>query len=219
MSLDNLLEEHLIPDLAKITKGYLSDSFLNLVGDKTKNFSSSGLIRYDPELMIPNIDKIKAEHAFYPKSFMARIFNCNASYANIENLKWLLDNKFPYNKFTVAWAAKEGNFDNIKWLVQNHFPYDEYTFAYAARNGNLMIIKWLFENQFPYDEHTFACSARNGNIENMKWFLEHKFPYDASTFKCAERNIDNMKWLLDNKFPYDTETFQYAALTSLENMK
>jgi hypothetical protein len=65
----------------------------------------------------------------------------------------------------------------MKWLLENKFPY-EWTFVDAEKNGNLENMKWLLENNFPYDEWTFYNATKNGNIENMKWLLEKKFPYD-----------------------------------------
>jgi hypothetical protein len=65
-------------------------------------------------------------------------------------------------------VAKNGNLDNMKWLLKNKFPYDTFTFTYATENGNLDNIKWLLENKFPtthlhdmqpYDSSTFTCAA------------------------------------------------------------
>ena len=58
----------------------------------------------------------------------------------------------PYDVWTFVDAAKNGNLENMKWLLENKFPYDELTFSYAAKNGNLENMKWLLENRFPYNE-------------------------------------------------------------------
>jgi len=160
------------------------------------------------------------------------VFSNAAENGNLENMKWLLENKFPYNIWTFAYAAKNGNIENIKWLLENEFPYNELTFAFAAEGGKLETMKWLLENKFPYDEKTFECAASNGNLENMNWLLENGFPYDENTLRHAlekiiEENgggywfnmdmelikyveetggLENIKWLLENEFPYDEYT-------------
>ena len=48
-------------------------------------------------------------------------------------MKWLLENKFPYDKWTFAYAAENGNLENMKWMLGNKFPYDKWTFANAAK--------------------------------------------------------------------------------------
>jgi ankyrin repeat protein len=47
-----------------------------------------------------------------------------------------------------AYAAWNGNLDNMKWLLANKFPYDKNIFMYASRNGNPANIKWLLDNGF-----------------------------------------------------------------------
>ena len=48
----------------------------------------------------------------------------------------------------------------MKWLLENKFPYDEYVFQRAAENGNLENMKWLLKNKFPYDKWTFIIRLK-----------------------------------------------------------
>jgi len=66
-------------------------------------------------------------------------------------------------------------------------PYDKWTFAYAAKNGNIENMKWLLENKFPYDECTFKYAVENINLENIKWLLENNFPYNNNVRKELKR--------------------------------
>jgi hypothetical protein len=58
------------------------------------------------------------------------------------------------------YAAENGNLENMKWLLENKFPYDEYVFQRAAENGNLENMKWLLKNKFPYDKWTFIIRLK-----------------------------------------------------------
>ena len=82
---------------------------------------------------------------------------------------------FPFTKFTYQIAARLGNLDNMKWLLENKCPWDEYTFASAASIGNLENMKWLLANKCPWDTYTFDCATRIGNLENIKWLEENNF--------------------------------------------
>src|SRR5437660_825537 len=98
MNLDIMLEEHLISDLNKIIKQYLSESHLCLLGEKNKKFTDKDLLKYDPELMVQYINK-------FNEIFL---FSTNAEYGNLENMKWLLENKFKYDYRTFESAALHG---------------------------------------------------------------------------------------------------------------
>jgi len=39
-------------------------------------------------------------------------------------MKWLLENKFPYNEQTFGNTAFYGNLENMKLLLENKFPYN-----------------------------------------------------------------------------------------------
>src|SRR3989304_3169341 len=115
-----LYMDTLISPLCHIVKSYLV---------KSSKFDQRELIKYDPELMIYYLNKGYCEGC--------NMFHINALYGHLDNMKWLSDHNFPYDKFTFMCASYNGDLDNMKWLLENNFPYDAYTFRNAALNGNL----------------------------------------------------------------------------------
>ena len=48
-----------------------------------------------------------------------------------------------------VWAAGEGQLEILKWLRENDFPWDEETCAAAALNGHLEVMQWMRANGCP----------------------------------------------------------------------
>mgnify|MGYP007051644451 CR=1 FL=1 len=48
-------------------------------------------------------------------------------------MKWLLNIKCASDDWTFARAAKNGKLENLKWLYENNFLFDSYTLSYAAK--------------------------------------------------------------------------------------
>src|SRR5579871_3011947 len=105
MLIDNLLKEHIkIQDLSNIIKSYLTKTYLDILNQKEIN-NIKELFEYDSDMMIylinNNIIKIKKN-----------LFEFSAKYGNLENIKWLLENKFPYDSWVFRNAAENGNLNN-----------------------------------------------------------------------------------------------------------
>jgi hypothetical protein len=50
--------------------------------------------------------------------------------------------KFPYNALTFADEAKNGKIENMKWLLENKFPHDFNALNSVVKNGkHKMVIK------------------------------------------------------------------------------
>ena len=124
-------------------------------------------------------------------------------------MKWLLDNKFPYEVYTFSSAAENGNLENMKWLFEHNFPYDTSTFSCAAENGHLEILKWLQsapreEDRCPLDK-TAVCfrAAKNGHLEILKWARENDCGWTADAYIIADRSnyTEILKYLEENNCP------------------
>src|SRR5690349_11651688 len=92
---------NLIPDIEEIILSYLTDSFLILLG-KSNKFYIEEITAYDSELMIyciKNEKNIKKE----------KLFTLCALYGKLNNMKWLLENKFPYDTWTFTYAEINEN--------------------------------------------------------------------------------------------------------------
>lgn len=119
-------------------------------------------------------------------------------------------------------AAEFGTIENIKWLLYNKYPYDENVFAYVALRGNIKDMQWLYDNNFPRNEKTFeyACHSSDNRVELFNWLKEREFPMDIMMLENAlfYSNADNLNWLKENNAPYDDDVF-LAALDNGYNIE
>jgi hypothetical protein len=53
------------------------------------------------------------------------------------------------------WAALQGQLEILKWLRENDFPWDEKTCTRAVRGGHLEVLQWLRANSCPWNENTY----------------------------------------------------------------
>ena len=86
---------------------------------------------------------------------------------------------------TCAAAAANGNLEELKALRVEKFPWDEDTCALAAKGGHLEVLKWLRENDCRWDERTCAYAAKGGHLEMLKWARANDCPWDWRT--CWKR--------------------------------
>ena len=93
--------------------------------------------------------------------------------------------KLTNERLLCAAAARNGDLEALKALRAENFPWDERTCAFAAGGGHLETLKWLRENDCPWDEDTCWCAARGGHLEVLKWLRENDCPWDKDT--CAKR--------------------------------
>jgi hypothetical protein len=84
----------------------------------------------------------------------------------LEALKALRAENFPWNTATCEFAAKGGHFEVLKWARENDCPWNEWTCACAAKYGHLDVLKWARENGCPWYEHTRQLAARKGYVES-----------------------------------------------------
>ena len=58
-----------------------------------------------------------------------------------------------------AAAARNGDLEELKALHADEWPWDARTCAYAAKGGHLRVLQWLRENDCPWDEKTCWAAA------------------------------------------------------------
>ena len=120
--MDQILDKLIIKDIKNIIYSYLSKShkIILKINNNNEDFDMEDLIKYDSEIMIYAIE----EKYKYNQN---KLFKICAKNGKLENMKWLFENKFPYDTGTFAHASRNGNFNNMKWLLENKFPYGENT--------------------------------------------------------------------------------------------
>ena len=96
--------------------------------------------------------------------------DCNYVYGIRCRIK--LDNNCPCSN-----AALVGNLRLLKWLVDNKFMYDRtkenWVCEKAALNGHLEVLKWAIENRFWWNSHTVRNASKNGHLECLKYAIEN----------------------------------------------
>jgi hypothetical protein len=106
-----------------------------------------------------------------------------ASSGQLEELKSLRAEKWPWDESTCTHAANGGHLEVLKWARENGCPWDEWTCWHAALHSHLDMLKWARKNDCPWEERTCACAAMNGHLDVLKWARENGCPWDERT--CA----------------------------------
>ena len=80
-----------------------------------------------------------------------------------------------------TFAAKLGQLEVLKWLRENDFPWSERKSDEAACNGHLEVLQWARENGCPWDENTCWAAASGGQLEVLQWARANGCPWDEDT--------------------------------------
>jgi hypothetical protein len=75
-------------------------------------------------------------------------------------LKWLHENKCPWDAMTCAHAAACGNLEMLQWARGRGCPWDEETSEYAGVNEHLEVLKWAIENGCKWNKVNLLRTAR-----------------------------------------------------------
>ena len=78
-------------------------------------------------------------------------FSSAAISGNMELLKWLYENKCPWNEDACSSAAIQKDLEILKFLREKGCPWDRYTTGNALMNGNPIIAKWAKDNGCKFD--------------------------------------------------------------------
>ena len=140
---------------------------------------------------------------------------CAAAARNgdLEELKALRAEKFPWDWETCALAAQYGHLNVLKWARANNCPWDGRTCAGAAKGGHLEMLQSARANNCPWNEWTCRCAALIGHLEVPKWARANCCPWDERTCSFAANggHLEVLKWARANGCPWDEETCKLAA--------
>jgi hypothetical protein len=135
---------------------------------------------------------------------------CAAAARNgdLEALKALLEDGYPWNEKTCAFAAWGGQLEILKWARANDCPWNEETCAGAAEGGQLEVLKWACENGCPWNVRTCSYAAEGGHFETLKWLHENGCEWHEETCEYAASGgqLEILKWLRANDCPWDEGT-------------
>ncbi len=81
-------------------------------------------------------------------------------------------------------AAGKGQLECLKYLHANNFPWNHYTTLSAAGNGHLECLIYLHEQGCPWSEQTCKNAAKNGHLECLTYAVENDCPIEIQ--ECLE---------------------------------
>ena len=68
-------------------------------------------------------------------------------------------------RWLCAAAARNGDLEELKALRADEWPWDKWTCLHAAYGGHLEVLKWARANGCPWDERTRKLAASIGYVE------------------------------------------------------
>ena len=121
-------------------------------------------------------------------------------------------NRLSDTRLLCAAAAASGQLEGLKALRAENFPWDWRTCACAAKGGHLDVLKWARENDCPWNERTCAGAAQGGHLEFLKYARANGCPWDDNTCYAAVegRHIEVLKWARANGCPWSELTCKDA---------
>ena len=82
-------------------------------------------------------------------------------------------------------AARSGQLEELKVLRADGWPWDRDTCSAAALGGHLEVLQWARANDCPWDEETCANAAHGGHLEVLQWAHANDCPYDEKELHIA----------------------------------
>ena len=196
-------------DIYNLTIGneICSGNFLAVKWAKTNNLIKSSItdkVEFDEPLdclckRLYIVDKIDIQYI--------------AASGNIECLKYLHEEGYPWNWITCCLVAANGHLDCLRYIHEEGCPWNKHTCWMAARNGHLDCLIYLHENGCPWDEETTQKSALNGHLDCLRYAHERGCPWNEYTCESAAYNghLDCLIYLHENGCPWDEETCRVAV--------
>jgi hypothetical protein len=110
-------------------------------------------------------------------------------------------------------AARSGQLDELKLLRADGWPWDAGTCSSAAKGGHLEVLQWAHANGCPWNFLTCLEAAKGGHLEVLQWAHENGCPWSADTCSGAAEggHLEIIQWLRANGCPWDEMTSRAAA--------
>ena len=145
------------------------------------------------------------------------IFNSVCMWAagkgQLEILKWLRENDFPWNEETCARAALFGHLELLQWAHENGCPWKQNTCSATAEGRHLEVLQWARANGCPWDEWTCSDAAYGGHLEVLQWARANGCHWNEETceYTAWEGHLKVLQWLRANDCPWVEDTCSAAA--------
>ena len=94
----------------------------------------------------------------------------------LEELKLLRADGWPWDAGTCSSAAKGGHLEVLQWAHANGCPWDEWTCRGAAEGGHLEVLQWAHANGCPWSADTCSGAAEGGHLEVAPVVARERMP-------------------------------------------
>ena len=91
-------------------------------------------------------------------------------------LRLQLAGRLSRQEFLCEAAARSGQLEKLKVLRADGWPWDAVTCSEAARGGHLEVLQWLRANGCPWDKDTLTIARTRGHLEVKKWAMANGCP-------------------------------------------
>lgn len=120
-----------------------------------------------------------------------------AANGHFEIVRWLMDEKCPFDEFACEAAALGGHLDVLRLLSSRSCPWTHDICDTAAINGHLNVLQWLKEHSAFWDGETSMAAAQGGHLEVLQWLIREGCPWDWGTCAVAANmhHFEILEWL------------------------
>lgn len=115
-------------------------------------------------------------------------------------VKWLHEQKCPWNYSVFIEACKVGNLETIQWLYHAACPFNEDALLIAIQCNDLKVIHWIHSTfEIELTEKYFLTAIKRGDKEIVQWLLDLGCPYSyywAIHNNCISGSLEVLELLM-----------------------
>lgn len=89
--------------------------------------------------------------------------------------------RLSHREYLCEAAARSGQLEELKALRLNDWPWGMRTALRAAKAGHLDVMQWARANGCPWNAGACRLAADRGHLETLKWARANGCPWTAST--------------------------------------
>ena len=134
-------------------------------------------------LTVFDVYRLSVQDAIYTKDFMA--------------IRWAAPKRL-LDHTDVEYAAKIGNLEILKYLHEQGYPWNRLTCTVAAGYGHLNCLTYLHENNCPWDYRTCHWAALKGHLDCLIYAIENGCPFKRTICNLT-KDPEIIQYLQDNK--------------------
>jgi len=135
-------------------------------------------------------------------------------------VKWLHEQKCPWNHSVFSEACKVGNLETIQWLYHHGCPFNEDALNMAIQCNDMKIIHWIYSTfKIELVEKYFLTAIKRGDKEIVQWLLDMGCPYSfywAVYNNCVSGSLKVLELLMSLN-PNSVLNYNFFAKLAVEH--